>query len=100
MEFAVLALFAALAAAFIGLPRRASAPPPIGSDELHERRERLLQELRDLDADAREGRISGDDRLEARRAVAPELRAVTEELRARGDTLAGAAGVSLSGARS
>ena len=60
MEFAVLALFAALAAVFIGLPRRASASAVIGSDELRERRERLLQELRDLDADAIEGRISRD----------------------------------------
>ena len=91
MEFGVLGLFAALAAAFIGLPRRAHAPPPIGSDELRERRERLLQELRDLDTDASEGRISGDDRLEGRRAVAPELRAVTEELRARGDALSSGA---------
>jgi hypothetical protein len=100
MEFVVLALFAALAAVFIGLPRRANASPMIGSDELRERRERLLQELRDLDADASEGRISGDDRLEGRRAVAPELRAVTEELRARGDSLRPAAGLSPSDARS
>jgi hypothetical protein len=88
IEFAVLALFAALAAAYVGVPRAERAPSMAGSDEFHERRERLLQELRDLDGDAREGRISADDRLEGRRAVAPELRAVTEELRSRGESVA------------
>jgi hypothetical protein len=85
MEFAVLALFAALAAAFIGVSRGSGASSPVASDELHERRERLLQELRDLDADAGEGRISADDRMEGRRALAPELRTVTEELQRRGE---------------
>jgi hypothetical protein len=85
MEFVVLAAFAALAALFVGVPRRAEAPGVEADDELRERRTRLLRELRDLDDDANEGRISAGDRAEGRRALAPELRAVTEELRARGD---------------
>lgn len=87
MEFVVLATFAALAAAFVGIPRGTDAPSMVAADELRERRERLLRELRDLDADAVEGRISADDRVEGRRALAPELRAVTEELRARGEPI-------------
>lgn len=86
MEFVVLAVFAALAATFIGLPRGAVAPSVVSDDGLRERRSRLLRELQDLDDDASEGRISTNDRVEGRRALAPELRAVTEVLRERGDT--------------
>jgi hypothetical protein len=96
MEWVVLALFAALAAVFAGFSPRGAAPPATVSDELYERRERLLRELRDLDADALEGRISAADRLEGRRALAPELRAVTEALRERGEPLSPAASSSSS----
>ena len=54
---------------------------------LREERERLLAELRELDEDAASGRISDFERLAGRRALAPQLRAVTEALRSAGDDL-------------
>ena len=85
MEWLVLALFAAAAAVPIGLPLRrgAPAPPPPSGGGPREERARLLAELRELDDDAASGRISADERLSGRRALAPRLRAATEALRDR-----------------
>lgn len=89
MEWAVLVLFAALAALLIGLPLRgASAAADAGEpslESLREEHERLLAELRELDEDAASGRISAAERRSGRRALAPRLREVTEVLRAEGD---------------
>lgn len=84
MEWALLALFAAAAAALIALPRlpwsrRPDAPADLES--LRAEHRLLLAELRELDEDAGGGRIAAADRLEGRRALAPRLRAVTERLR-------------------
>jgi len=86
MEWAVLLILAAAAVASIVLPRRTREEVPSDSDQqaLLEERLGLYAELRELDEDAAAGRISADDRLRGRRALAPRLRAVTEELRARG----------------
>jgi hypothetical protein len=84
MEFAVLLLVALAAGAYIALPRASEeAAEPLEADLLA-RREEILSELRDLDEDATAGRISAADRAAGRRALAPELRAVAEALRARG----------------
>ena len=84
MEWLVLVAFAALAAAVIGvpLPRAGeAAPAPRDEAELLAERRRLLAELRELDDDAASGRISGAERRDGRRAIAPRLRAATEALR-------------------
>lgn len=84
MEWLVLALFAALAAAVIGLPLlrpREAALEGVDGAELVEERRTLVAELRELDDDAASGRISADERRDGRRALAPRLRAVTEALR-------------------
>ena len=84
MEWLVLALFAALAAAVIGLPLlrvREAALEGVDGAELAEERRTLVAELRELDDDAASGRISADERRDGRRALAPRLRAVTEALR-------------------
>lgn len=85
MEWAVLALFTLGAAALVGLPWTRPVGAPTGTDDLRELRARLLGDLAELDMDLAEGRISATDRLEGRRALAPELRAVTERLRALGE---------------
>ena len=90
MEWLVLALFAFAAALLVGLPWTRPVEAPAGTRELEEQRERILADLAELDLDLAEGRISTNDRLEGRRALAPELRAVTEELRARGLPAGGA----------
>ena len=88
MEWLVLLLFAAVAAALIGLPlwrgqlAAARAPSP---GALREERRRLLADLRELDDDAASGRVSAGERLAGRSALAPRLRAVTEALRDAGD---------------
>lgn len=87
MEWAVLALFAGIAAVGIGLPWMRGGAAGARVDVLREQRERLLAELVELDHDLAEGRIGTADRLEGRRALAPELRAVTEALRARGEAV-------------
>ncbi|MCY4455006.1 MAG: hypothetical protein OXC56_01705 [Chloroflexi bacterium] len=94
MEWLVLVLFAALAAAVIALPLlrgRDVALESVDGAELVEERRTLLAELRELDDDAASGRISADERRDGRRALAPRLRAVTEALRDVGlDTRGGA----------
>lgn len=87
MEWAVLALFAGVAAVCIGLPWMHAGVSSEGVDALREQRVRLLADLTELDRDFAEGRIGAADRLEGRRALAPELRAVTEALRARGEAV-------------
>jgi hypothetical protein len=88
MEWLVLVLLALLAAVLIALPRHA-ANNDAGDAELDqaalvEERRLLLAELRELDEDAAAGRISGEDRLAGRRALAPRLREVTELLQRAG----------------
>ena len=81
MEWAVLLLFALAAAAWIGrglLPARSGAEPV---EALLASRAALLLELRELDEDEAASRISAADRLAGRRALAPDLRSVTEALR-------------------
>ncbi len=87
MEWLVLALVAALAAAFIAWPRQADALPPArpAAEELHAERRAFLAELREIEEDALAGRITADDRTEARRALGPRLRQVTEALRDLGE---------------
>lgn len=86
MEWAMLLGFAVLAAALVLLgPVRVDAAAT-DTGTLHEARERLLRELRDLDDDAAAGRISAEDRQKGRLAIAPELRSVTEQIRAAGET--------------
>ena len=88
MEWLVLVVLVLLAAAFIALPHRASgdrqAEAELTQAALIEERRLLLSELRELDEDAAAGRISSEDRLAGRRALAPRLRAVTEELQGAG----------------
>ncbi len=89
MEWLVLLLFAALAAAFIGigLPLRGRRGDDAtdATDRLREEHGRLLTDLRELDDDAASGRVSAEDRRAGRRALAPRLRTVTEALREAGD---------------
>ncbi len=84
MEWLVLAAVAVTAALLVGLPWTRPVRTPDDATALLERRGMLLADLQELDLDLAEGRISADDRLEGRRALAPELRAVTEQLRAQG----------------
>ena len=84
MEWAVLALFALAASAFIALPRRSDIAADHSTEEAIElagERDSLLLALRELDEDAAAGRISATDRIEGRRALGPRLREVTEALR-------------------
>ena len=88
MEWALLLLFALLAAVLVGLPRwlrGETADAALDADALREEHRLLLAELRDLDEDAGGGRISAADRLDGRRAVAPRLRATTDALRQLGE---------------
>ena len=88
MEWALLMVFAGLAALAVGVPLRSRAAGiDLGADEERLREERLLvlAELRELDDDASAGRISAADRHAGRRALAPRLRAAHEALRALGD---------------
>lgn len=88
MEWAVLVGCALVAALLVGLPRGSRVDLATVEAEaqqaLIEERERLLDDLRELDDDAAAGRISAEDRQLGRRAIAPRLRAVTEALRERG----------------
>ena len=96
MEWLVLVLFAALAAAVVGAPlwssgRGVHVASEAGATDLVEEHGRLLAELRELDEDEASGRISAAERQGGRRALAPRLRAVTEALREAGvDARAGA----------
>ena len=88
MEWALLALFALVAAALIGLPRAFLHDAGDGAHDaraLWEEHRQLMAELRDLDDDASAGRISAADRRDGRRALAPRLRAVSEALREAGE---------------
>ena len=91
MEWALLALFALVAAALIGLPRAFLRDAGDGAHDaraLWEEHRQLMAELRDLDDDASAGRISAADRRDGRRALAPRLRAVSEALREAGERVA------------
>ena len=90
MEWFVLVVFSSTAALLIGLPlwrEQSAALITPTTTALQEQREVLLLELSELDEDLASGRISADERLAARRALAPRLRTITEELRATGDNL-------------
>lgn len=85
MEWLLLAAVVLVAALLIAPPLwPADGPPGDGGAELAAARARLLAELRELDDDAAAGRISAQDRREGRQALAPRLRAVTEQLREEG----------------
>lgn len=88
MEWAVLVGCALIAALIVGVPRGSRVDLATVEAEaqqaLVEERERLLDDLRELDEDAAAGRISAEDRQLGRRAIAPRLRAATEALRDRG----------------
>lgn len=82
MEWALLVLVAAAAALYVGWPAGDLELADTSEvDGLRGRREELLAELAEFDADLAMGRITEDERRSGRRAVAPELRAVTERLR-------------------
>lgn len=90
MEWFVLVVFSSAAALLIGLPLWREQPAALitaSTIALQEQREALLLELSELDEDLASGRISTDERLAARRTLAPRLRTVTEQLRASGDNL-------------
>ncbi|MDO9445714.1 MAG: hypothetical protein Q7K37_10410 [Dehalococcoidia bacterium] len=87
MEWLVLAVVAALAALFVAWPRPGDRAPEVGdaAADLLARRDSLLVELREIDDDFATGRITEGDRAQARRALGPRLRAVTEALRDLGE---------------
>ncbi len=85
MEWLLLVTLVLVAALIVALPLwTADGLAADGAADLAAERARLLAELHELDDDAAAGRISTDDRLEGRRALAPRLRAVTEQLREQG----------------
>ena len=82
MEWLLLLLVAAVAATYVGWPRGSlELIDGTEADRLRDRRTELLAELDEFDADLAMGRIAEDERRSGRRAIAPELRAVTEQLR-------------------
>lgn len=86
MEWVVFATVTALVALFVAWPRRSDADPPsIEVSDLRDERQAILDELREIEEDALAGRISADDRIEARRALGQRLRAVTDALRDLGE---------------
>lgn len=86
IEFAVLAALALVVAIYLAFPRgEEPAVEPADVAALRARRAVLLHELRELNDDLAAGRIADADRLAARRALGPELRAVTEALRMHDD---------------
>ncbi|MEZ4501404.1 MAG: hypothetical protein R3C39_02135 [Dehalococcoidia bacterium] len=92
----MLLVFALVAAGAIGLARPSRGQRDSVDEEarLLERRRVLLDELRELDEDLAAGRIDAADRQAGRRALGPELRAVTEALRDAGIDLDARADVS------
>jgi len=88
MEWLLLLAVAATAAAYVGWPRAETAFfDTSAGDRLRVRRSQLLAELAEFDADLTLGRISAADRQSGRRALAPELRKVTEQLRDLGEPI-------------
>jgi len=86
MEWVLLLLVAAAAAAYVGWPRDEVMFADVSeADRLRQRRSELLDELAEFDSDLEQGRIAEDERRSGRRAVAPELREVTERLRTLGE---------------
>ena len=85
MEWVVLVLFALAAAALIALPAASRTAIDGEQSTLRDEHARLLRQLAELDADAAAGRISPDDRTAARAEIGPRLRAVTQQLRERGE---------------
>lgn len=88
MEWVIVVVLALGAAAFIAAPWRRATERADGAaaiEALREEREMMHAELRELDDDAAAGRISSEDRLQGRRALAPRLRAVTEALQRAGE---------------
>ena len=86
MEWVLLVAFALAAASMVALPLRTGAEQSVADTASSAaERQRLLAELRELDDDMAAGRISADDRQAGRRAIAPQLRTVTEQLRDAGD---------------
>ncbi len=88
MEWLLLAAIVLVTAAFVAHGLRAPGeelpePPGTAREALEERR-RLLAELAEIDAGTAAGSLSAEERRERRRALAPRLRAATEELRASG----------------
>ena len=82
MEWLVLVVVATLTALFVAWPRRRDADASSATaSELRAERNAILDELREVDEDALAGRITPDDRAEARSALGPRLREVTEGLR-------------------
>ncbi|MEE8338273.1 MAG: hypothetical protein V3R95_09435 [Dehalococcoidia bacterium] len=91
MEWVLLLILAAVAASLVALPLRGAGTEGEGVDveRLSDERALLLAELRELDDDLAADRISSGDRREGRAALAPRLRAVTEQLRDAGLAAAG-----------
>lgn len=87
MEWLVLAAVAVLAALFVAWPRPGDAAPEAGdaAADLLARRDSLLAELREIDDDLATGRVTEADRADARRALGPRLRVVTDALRDLGE---------------
>lgn len=87
IEWLVFVAVSAGTAAFIAWPRaqdaaRSSRPE---AEELRSERRAILAELREIEDDVLAGRIAAEDRADARRALAPQLRRVTEALSALGE---------------
>lgn len=90
MEWLVLAAIAVATALFVAWPRRTDdAPPIVEVEDLRAERGDILAELREVDEDALAGRITAEDRAEARRSLGGRLRRVTEALRDLGEEPAG-----------
>ncbi len=86
MEWVVLAAVAALVALFVAWPRRSDADPvSVEVADLRDERSAILAELREVDEDALAGRITAEDRVDARRQLGQRLRAVTDALRDLGE---------------
>ena len=81
MEWLVLALLVLATAAFVAPPLRGSGVEGPGPGETarraREERRRLLELLRTIDADCEAGRISREERLTRRRALAAPLLAAS-----------------------
>jgi hypothetical protein len=84
VEWVLLAAIVLVTAAFVAHAARspgAELAEPETASEAIEARHLLLAELEEVDAELAAGRLTAEERRERRRALAPRLRAVTEELR-------------------